>query len=355
MIPVETVIRKLIVDYEFVILPGFGALLSHQVPASYDQNSGVFSPPDKRLAFNEFLKLDDGLLANFISRHEGISHAEAIAYVKRYTDKLRSVLELSGQAKIKGIGEFRTNKEGKLVFDPGDGKYFKDEWYGFQKVNAAVVTTRSLAGRNASVKSFEEEVEVLEEYQEGMRRINWWRWASVASAILILGYFSVFFVSNRQDNKSSLNPFPGLFTEQKESVAVEDAITPDVETEVQKPLVAGKLETAAVAVDSASIEAGPFVDAPVVAAPITINTEKAASTAKFYVIAGAFKGNRQANVLLAQLKEKGFPDAILLPADKSSKKVKVALQAYESEHDAYKASARLKTVIGESGWVYKMK
>jgi cell division septation protein DedD/nucleoid DNA-binding protein len=348
MIPVETVIRKLIVDYEFVILPGFGALLSHQVPASYDQNSGVFSPPDKRLAFNEFLKLDDGLLANFISRHEGISHAEAIAYVKRYTDKLRSVLELSGQAKIKGIGEFRTNKEGKLVFDPGDGKYFKDEWYGFQKVNAAVVTSRSIANRSVSVKSFEEEVEVLEEYEQGTRRINWWRWASVASSILILVYFSAFFVSNSQDNKSSLNPFPGLFTEQKESVAVEDAVTTDVEAEVQKPLVAPKLETVAEVVDSASVEPGPVANAAVETAPI-------ASTAKFYVIAGAFKGNRQANVLLTQLKEKGFPDAVLLPADKSSTKVKVALQAYESESDAYKASARLKTVIGESGWVYKVK
>ena len=55
------------------------------------------------------------------------------------------------------------------------------------------------------------------------------------------------------------------------------------------------------------------------------------------------------------LKEKGFTDALILPADKNSTKVKVALHAYQNEGDAHKASAKLKSVIGEPGWVYKMK
>src|SRR5215217_4855731 len=98
MIAVETVIRKLVGEYEFVIIPGFGALLSHQIPAAYDDMSQTFSPPAKKLAFNEFLKLDDGLLANYISRHESLSHLEAVDYVKGYTDKLRAGLQENGQA-----------------------------------------------------------------------------------------------------------------------------------------------------------------------------------------------------------------------------------------------------------------
>jgi hypothetical protein len=35
---------------------------------------------------------------------------------------------------IAGIGAFSKNVEGKLVFEPKTEKYFKDEWYGFQKV-----------------------------------------------------------------------------------------------------------------------------------------------------------------------------------------------------------------------------
>src|SRR4051812_34505370 len=111
MIAVQKVIRKLVSDYEFVIIPGFGALLSHQIPAIYDRDSGVFSPPVKKLAFNEFLKLDDGLLANFISREENISHVEAVAHVKNYADVLRSSLDADGETGIEGIGEFKTNSE----------------------------------------------------------------------------------------------------------------------------------------------------------------------------------------------------------------------------------------------------
>ena len=54
-----------------------------------------------------------------------------------------------------------------------------------------------------------------------------------------------------------------------------------------------------------------------------------ASDKQFYLIAGAFKGNRQANVLLEEMKKKGYDDAIIIEADQYSKKVKVAVEGFE--------------------------
>jgi nucleoid DNA-binding protein len=356
MIAVETVIRKLVTDYEFVIIPGFGALLSHQVPVSYNTETGMFSPPAKRLAFNEFLKLDDGLLANYISRHEQISHAEAIAYVKSYTDKVRLALQTTEHAAIEGIGKFSMNVEGKLVFEPNTDKYFKDEWYGFRNTTAKMVEKKASLYTPPVVHLHEEEVEVLEVEEAKSLKINWIAWTSAAMIAGLMCYFSLFFVSSNAENKSTLNPFTSFF---------EKMTTDSPEKVVKKIPVPVKRRTVYIAKKSPVI-AEESVVAPIaepspvkkdvipveVKAVTPVNTVSAANK-HFYLIAGTFKGTRQANVLLEEMKAKGYSEALIINADKYSKKVKVAVEGFENEDDAYRASAKLKNVIGEAGWVYK--
>ena len=355
MIAVETVIRKLIGEYEFVIIPGFGALLSHQVPAVYDGNSGIFAPPVKRLAFNEYLKLDDGLLANYISRHEKVTHADAVEYIKGYTDRLRSGLDANGEASITGIGEFKQNVEGKLVFEPNTGKYFKDEWYGFEKVKAAEVQVRPVAALNAA-QYVNDDVEVVELETEARPR----RWAGWAAAAVIAGLLCglSFFLVNTENEyiKSTLNPFAEMFT-RKEAAETEVVESEEVKT----PQPAPAAEVVVAKIDSMPVDLAPVNTAetattvPTTLPAVAEVKPAAVVSAKFYVIAGAFKGTKQANVLLAELTEKGFTKALIIPGDERSKKVKVAVDGFDNETDAYRASAKLKSVIGEAGWVYKKK
>lgn len=355
MIAVETVIRKLVTDYEFVIIPGFGALLSHQAQAFYNAETGMFSPPDKRLAFNEFLKLDDGLLANYISRHEQISHGEAVAYVKRYTDKLRISLQTSEHATIEGIGEFSMNVEGKLVFEPNTDRYFKDEWYGFRSTTAKLVEKRSSALNTPVVHLHEEHVEVLEEEAPRSVKVNWIAWTSAAMIAGLMFYFSLFYVSSNGENRSTLNPFTSFFDKMSISsppVEPKKVIAPTKRRVVYVVRKASteKIDSVSTAIVQPSVkekalEVKPEVVVPTVTAPV--------SNKQFYLIAGAFKGNRQANVLLEEMKKKGYADAIIIESDKYSKKVKVAVEGFESEGDAYRASAKLKKIIGEESWVYK--
>jgi cell division septation protein DedD/nucleoid DNA-binding protein len=356
MIAVETVIRKLIGEYEFVIIPGFGALLSHQVPAVYDGNSGIFAPPVKRLAFNEYLKLDDGLLANYISRHEKVTHADAVDYIKGYTDRLRSGLDLNGEASIAGIGEFKQNVEGKLVFEPNTGKYFKDEWYGFEKVKAVEVQARPVAALN-SAQYVNDDVEVVELETEARPR-RWTGWAAAAVIAGLLCGLSFFLVNTENEYiKSTLNPFAEMFSREQ---AVETTTVEAEEVKLPEPAPVTEAvvtKTDSMPVDSATVPAAETVTPSPALAPVAAAATKPSEVAstKFYVIAGAFKGTRQANVLLAQLNEKGFTNALIIPADARSKKVKVAVDGFDNETDAYRASAKLKSVIGEAGWVYKKK
>ncbi|MCF0063054.1 SPOR domain-containing protein [Dyadobacter chenwenxiniae] len=363
MIAVETVIRKLVGEYEFVIIPGFGALLSHQIPAAYDDMSQTFSPPAKKLAFNEFLKLDDGLLANYISRHEGLSHTEAVDYVKHYTDELRQNLEQRGQAQITGIGDFSKNIEGKLVFEPNTEKYFKDEWYGFEKIRAKQIDKKLISVAAAETYIAEEQVEVIEAEEERSNTFRWAKWAAAAVIATIVCGLSVFLVNSKNgDIQSTLNPFAELFPksetvseEKTETVVVPVEVAPSPATQpvvVDSSVIATKPGEAATVVKVDSAKEKAFVPA---AKPQPAGSVEPVKESKFYVIAGTFKGMRQANVLLTQLKEKGFEDASILPPDRFGKKVKVAVNGYGNETDAYRASAKLKRVIGEAGWVYVRK
>jgi nucleoid DNA-binding protein/cell division septation protein DedD len=351
MIAVETVIRKLVTDYEFVILPGFGALLSHQAPAFYNAETGVFSPPNKRLAFNEFLKQDDGLLANYISRHEHVSHAEAVAHVKAYTDKLRLSLQESTEATIEGIGEFRMNVEGKLVFEPNTEKYFKDEWYGFRSTTARLVVKKASVYKRPEIHLHEEHVEVLEDKPRKPLRVNWIAWSSAAMIAGLICYFSLFFVSSNGENKSTLNPFTSFFERMTADVPEKAAAETPVPVKrktvyLAKPVKAADSISAPVVEVPKAAEMLPEVKTPVPAlAPV--------SAKSYYLIAGTFKGAKQANVLLDEMKKKGYAEAMIIGADRYSKKVKVAVEGFDNEGDAYRASAKLKKVIGDGGWVFR--
>jgi len=141
--------------------------------------------------------------------------------------------------------------------------------------------------------------------------------------------------------------------------AAETTVVKNEEVEAPKP--APVTEAVVAKVDSMPVDSAPVntietattvpTTLPAVAEPKPVEV----SSAKFYVIAGAFKGTKQANVLLAQLTEKGFTKALIIPGDERSKKVKVAVDGFDNESDAYRASNELKKVIGEAGWVFKKK
>ncbi|WP_439558779.1 SPOR domain-containing protein [Dyadobacter sp.] len=352
MIAVETVLRKLISEYEFVIIPGFGALLSHHIAAAYDSNSGFFSPPAKKLAFNEYLKLDDGLLANYISRQEKCTHSEAVDYVKAYTDKLRQELDTNGQAVIAGVGEFGKNVEGKLVFEPKTEKYFKDEWYGFEKVKVKHFNKQVAAKTVPQSFATENEVEVIEFEDEKVKSINWRPWAAAAVVTLLCGLSFFFVNSQNSDIQSTLNPFKEMFSRSE--------VPQEQQSVVEEPTPAANNETVVVEEDSSKPEVANIAPAKVDSStaasvsPAPVEVVKNTSS-KFYVIAGAFKGSKQANVLLADLREKGFEDALIIPGNRSSTKVKVAIDSFDTEKEAYRASVRLKSIIGQEGWVFKPK
>ncbi|MFN9325053.1 MAG: hypothetical protein ACK6A5_06675, partial [Flavobacteriales bacterium] len=57
---IEKDIRELLYDHDLVIVPEWGGLLTHYLPARLDEARNVVHPPGKDLSFNRNLLRNDG-------------------------------------------------------------------------------------------------------------------------------------------------------------------------------------------------------------------------------------------------------------------------------------------------------
>lgn len=383
MVAVEKYIRKLLYEQDCVIIPELGGLLTHHINAQYNSASGMFSPSQKRVAFNEVLKLDDGLLTFFISVNEKISREEALSSVKKYTETLRASLREEGMAAIPGVGDFRTNSEGKLVFEPDSTQNFNVDWFGFQSIKAT-----ELKQGLASVSVMEEPVlqaatvyeaatieaetaEELFEEEAASRKTRWgWSgWVAAAAAAGMAFYLSVFYAPGGTNSMlSTLNPFYGV-TEyvqttmaEKEIADSKDDLTIEVEDDLVIPApeetqgldeLPATVPVQPVAANAAVAIAEPAKvadTAPKVASTVVTPVDNAVK--KFYIIAGSFESMKNARILLTQLQQGGFTSAFIMePKGKSL--IKVSAQGFDTMSEAYNNLDAVEKVAGEGVWVYK--
>jgi nucleoid DNA-binding protein len=118
LMQLETYIKDLLYRYECVIVPGFGAFLTHYSSARIDGESYTFYPPSKTVSFNRQLQTNDGLLANYIAAADSCSYETALQRIRSFTAGLSRRLHEGSAITLNGIGDFQLNNEGSVQFSP---------------------------------------------------------------------------------------------------------------------------------------------------------------------------------------------------------------------------------------------
>jgi len=131
---IEIAIGKLLFDHDCVVIPSFGGLLANYVGAEIHPVTNALKPPRKRIAFNESLLLNDGLLQNFLVLEEGVSHAEALDLISEYVTEINDQIKHVGAYQLDGTGSFIRNEENKIQFQPADETNFLDESFGLTEL-----------------------------------------------------------------------------------------------------------------------------------------------------------------------------------------------------------------------------
>ncbi|WP_162052492.1 HU domain-containing protein [Pontibacter pamirensis] len=198
-------IKSLLYEHDCVIIPEFGGLITRYVPARINPVKHSFAPPSKKIAFNEKLVLNDGLLISTIAYYNNISKEEAQQLVTAFVQQAKARLHKENRFELHEIGVFSYNPEHKLEFEYVEGDNLLDASFGLPELVARPVRVEEPAVLRTLIK--ERQQEHANEKQPLRKRLK--RAYNVAAGLALAGLTgsALYFLSLQADyNLSSLNP-----------------------------------------------------------------------------------------------------------------------------------------------------
>lgn len=123
-------IEQALYTQDCVLIPGVGAFLRHNIPASLDLSKGLIYPGHCSLSFNTEIQQSDGYLANSYSRTYGMSFRRANSLLESDVQDLTDQLQKNGLVQIGSVGRLARDPHGKLSFLPNANHPFSIRHYG---------------------------------------------------------------------------------------------------------------------------------------------------------------------------------------------------------------------------------
>ncbi len=352
MVEVDKYIRKLLYEQDCVIIPDFGGLLTHYTPAGYEEVSQKYVPSSRNVAFNEVLKMDDGLLAQYISLNEGISREQAQQCIHDFVVTALSLIRKNKVITLIGVGNFHLNEEGRLVFEPELTRNFHTEFYGLNALKA--VATGNTRKSYRAAEPLEEEqllVQPLTKTSGG-----WLNWASAAVIAGLVVYVSAVLSQKPGtiDTTSSMNPFTAVISlfqpadeEREQTLEVVDKSRTYAAANAVQPEVPASPEAV---VENLEVEN------TLPEATLPEPSEHPAASNRFYIITSVYESEslleKYGNEVENALKQHGFNDISTLQV---KGRYLLSAAGYPSWSEASKDLPKLKKHVAKGAWIYKVR
>ena len=300
---VEHYISELLFLHDCVILPNFGGFVGNPQSAKLNKTTGVLSPPSKQILFNTNLKTNDGLLITHISNQEGITQEQAKNEVENYATKIADKLTNTKVLRIDKIGLFTLGREGNVIFLQDSSNNYSVDAFGMKATHNKTVVRETIVEEKvaATIKTIRT--------QSNNPRV-FLKVAAVIIPLIALSYISISQqdrINNIYTQMASLNPFETTTTVEP---IVE--IIPEVKIE---------------------IEATPIVEIIEEEIAPVIIPEKT-----YYIIAGAFAEQRNANKMIAKLKRWNYNTEIV----PGGNLLRVSYDSFTNKADALVALHQIK-------------
>ncbi len=379
MRPVADHIRTLLFEHDYVTIPNFGAFIANYLPSSFNEISGSLMPPQKRVAFNEILKQDDGLLATHISRRESVTIDEAKRKIQGFVTDIKDSLATEKLFSFDKIGNFSLNEENSLVFDPDRRNNYFSESFGFDSLFPRQLTKEKYT-YSQTFENEEDELLIHESsYSSTLRRkskSSAWTYTLYTLPILLLstGLFMVLFSSPKNTNiaaKASFNPLDYISSgevQQKNDVfkkVVKPIIAKPSELEIIKPTFEESKAVETKSIEEVkpiefakedkkfNSEVKKEVTKPIIVASTKViappNTTINNETKRYLIVSGVFKSVENVEKLQVILKKNGFTPRVI----NEHGMMKVVACETNDYSEALKLSEKHKAFFGEKAAIIK--
>ena len=323
-------IKELLYQQECVTLPGFGSFLTQTHPIKVNRYTGEFTPPSRSISFNRLIQENDGLLASYVAKREGVSYPDALAMIEKELQHWNKRLDRETMI-LPGIGEFSFNAENKLRFLPHGKINFDANALGlsaFQRTPekaqiraAAIVPPTPSPKSNPPMQDNKEPLAFTPESQEE-KKSPALRYAIIGVvAVALLG--ATYYLGNQY-----------LESERLKS------------TELAQKRIAKNVQ-------EASFDLGAIASLELSVPAVIETTEDTGSVAvesgQFYsIIAGSFRDQANAERKLQELKSQGFEAAFAEASPDGL--IRVAYGRFESKREAYRLLSFIKYSLEEEAW-----
>ncbi len=353
-------IRDLLYHHDCVVVPGFGGFVTNERSARIDMSTNSFHPPAREVGFNARLDHNDGLLISYLSARLSINYVDAKKLVESFVEEVVQKFYEGRVVYFEGIGQFSTDRQKTLIFDPDPSVNFLTDTYGLSFFrypaleNVEPVHRIRKKMRDAKTTGLSRRTKMILRYAAiGIPLVAALSWGAMNTGLIREFRF----------NLSSLNPFSavvdsglypapaavdstdftdttvsgdpdklssqrrallyeetvqeeGPFVVDPDRIAEQEALLPDL------PDARPVADPAATEVAELSPEATLEIAEPVkeevqeyvaerIAEPVEEDVVKPASPGKHYIIAGSFRNRRNAFSLGEELEKEGYKSEVL--------------------------------------------
>jgi len=123
-------ISDLLYDYECVVIPGLGGFIVNDKPAKINYSTNYFNPPFREVMFNPYLRINDGLLLNYIAREEALTYNDAKIKVEAFAMECHLALDSGKQKQFEKVGTIYKDDNGKIIFKQDTSTNYNPNSYG---------------------------------------------------------------------------------------------------------------------------------------------------------------------------------------------------------------------------------
>ena len=135
----EKYIHQLLFQHDCVIVPKFGAFISHPTSASINLDNLEITPPQQKLSFNSTIVNNDGLLEAKYAKEDNLNAEEADKFLSSDVEVWKQRLTNGETIVIDQIGSLKHDLNGVVEFDSNSETIFLPYNFGLEPIKPNLV------------------------------------------------------------------------------------------------------------------------------------------------------------------------------------------------------------------------
>ena len=295
---IEYYISQLLYKNDCVIVMNFGGFICSSISANLNKKTGILTPPNKSILFNPQLKDNDGLLINHIAQSEGISQEDSKINLLKFVEQSLKNLNKFKSCRFEEIGLFTLNSDKNIIFTQDLKTNYNLNSFGFQDI-----INNKITRDNSEI--IEESLKLIK------KKNNFTTKRLLKAAAIIIPLIGISFLSITQEDRinniytqiANVNPI----SFKKDNVTVlKDQGNKEIKIkqEIQPEIINNEVSQ--------------------------VFKEVIIPSQKFYIIAGAFSVEKNANKLKNRLNSWNYNSTII----KNEKMMRVSYDSFDNKEQA---------------------